>query len=114
MDRLPQADWTGREGLARLVEALGAGNLRWVGGAVRDTLLGKPVKDIDAATPLEPTEVIGHGPIAYEAGTYSVELAEGRHDRGKYVLVLRNLHGTWRTEKTIWSSDLPPVPASAD
>ena len=58
MDRLPQADWTGREGLARLVEALGAGNLRWVGGAVRDTLLGKPVKDIDAATPLEPTEVI--------------------------------------------------------
>ena len=58
MDKLPEADWTGREGLARLVEALGAGNLRWVGGAVRDTLLGKPVKDIDAATPLEPTEVI--------------------------------------------------------
>ena len=58
MDRLPQADWTGREGLARLVEALGAGNLRWVGGAVRDTLLGKPVKDIDAATPLEPKQVI--------------------------------------------------------
>ena len=58
MDKLPQADWTGREGLARLVEALGAGNLRWVGGAVRDTLLGKPVKDIDAATPLEPKQVI--------------------------------------------------------
>jgi hypothetical protein len=31
----------------------------------------------------------------------------GDRDRGKYVLVLRNTAGTWRTEKTIWSSDLP-------
>jgi poly(A) polymerase len=58
MTVLPKADWTQREDLARLVDALGAGNLRWVGGAVRDTLIGKPVKDVDAATPLEPQEVI--------------------------------------------------------
>ena len=58
MTELPQAEWTQREDLARLVAALGRENLRWVGGAVRDTLLGQPVKDVDAATPLKPDEVI--------------------------------------------------------
>ena len=57
-ETLPRAQWTQRADLAALVTALGAGNLRWVGGAVRDTLLGVPVKDIDAATPLRPEEVI--------------------------------------------------------
>ena len=41
---LPAADWTAREDLAALVAALGADNLRWVGGAVRDTLLGSEVR----------------------------------------------------------------------
>jgi poly(A) polymerase len=56
--RLPDADWLYRPALAVLVGALGAGNARYVGGAVRDTLLGIPVKDVDVATPLEPQEVI--------------------------------------------------------
>jgi len=63
---------------------------------------------------LEPDEVAGHGPIAYEWGTYSLSFTNGRRDRGKYLLVLRNMAGTWRTEKTMWSSDLPPAPPSAD
>jgi ketosteroid isomerase-like protein len=63
---------------------------------------------------LEPDDVVGHGPIAYESGTYQIHYANGGRDRGKYLLVLRNMAGTWRTEKTIWSSDLPPVPKSAD
>jgi len=63
---------------------------------------------------LEPDDVAGHGPIAYESGTYQINFANGRRDRGKYLLVLRNMAGTWRTEKTMWSSDLPPVPVSAD
>ena len=64
---------------------------------------------------LEPDEVSGHGPIAYESGTYSVSYAKGAsRDRGKYLLVLRNMGGTWLTEKTIWSSDLPPVSQPAD
>jgi poly(A) polymerase len=58
MEMLPQAEWTQREDLTQLADALGEGNLRWVGGAVRDTLLDKPVQDVDAATPLEPAEVI--------------------------------------------------------
>ncbi len=55
---LPAAEWTRRDDLAALVAALGADNLRWVGGAVRDTLLGHAVKDIDAATTLHPPAVI--------------------------------------------------------
>lgn len=59
--RLPAAEWTRREDLAALVAALdpaGEGLVRYVGGAVRDTLLGIAVKDIDMATPLEPQAVI--------------------------------------------------------
>ena len=58
MSRLPAAEWTGRADLARLVDALGYDAMRWVGGAVRDTLLGAPVRDVDAATVLRPEAVI--------------------------------------------------------
>lgn len=54
---MPWAAWTGME---RLLEALGAGSgaTRVVGGAVRDTLLGLPVSDVDLATRIAPGEVI--------------------------------------------------------
>lgn len=58
MTTLPKAAWTQRDELASLVSALGEGKIRWVGGAVRDTLLGAQVSDVDAATPLPPEEVI--------------------------------------------------------
>ena len=57
-ERLPAAPWTQRADLAALVAALGAENMRWVGGAVRDTLLGHEVRDVDAATTLLPDAVI--------------------------------------------------------
>ncbi|WP_374405087.1 CCA tRNA nucleotidyltransferase [Pelagerythrobacter sp.] len=57
-ERLPPAPWTAREDLAALVAALGADNVRWVGGAVRDTLLGADIYDVDGATPLTPDTVI--------------------------------------------------------
>jgi ketosteroid isomerase-like protein len=64
---------------------------------------------------LEPAEVSGHGPIAYESGSYSVSYKDGEsRDRGKFLLVLRNTAGHWRVEKTIWSSDLPAPGASAN
>lgn len=47
---LAKAEWTQREDLAALAAALGAANMRWVGGAIRDTLLGHPVADVDCAT----------------------------------------------------------------
>ncbi|MBJ7500227.1 MAG: CCA tRNA nucleotidyltransferase [Sphingopyxis sp.] len=59
MTRLPAAEWRERPGLHRIVAALTAdgGAVKAVGGAVRDTLLGLPVADIDLATPLLPEEV---------------------------------------------------------
>jgi len=56
---LPDAEWRSRPGLHRIVAALGAdgGAVKIVGGAVRDTLLGLPVTDVDLATPLLPQEV---------------------------------------------------------
>lgn len=57
-ERLPAAAWTQRKDLAVMVAALGTENVRWVGGAVRDTILGVSVQDIDAATTLMPDEVM--------------------------------------------------------
>jgi ketosteroid isomerase-like protein len=58
---------------------------------------------------LETEDLSGHGPLAYETGTYSLVYEDGAvRDRGKYVFVWRNTADIWRTEKTIWSSDLPP------
>jgi poly(A) polymerase len=56
---LPDAAWRHRAGLDRLLDALGAdeGVTRFVGGAVRDALLGIDAKDVDCATRLLPTQV---------------------------------------------------------
>ena len=63
---------------------------------------------------MDTEEVNGHGPLAYESGTYSISYESGTRDRGKYLRVLRLMNGAWRTEKTIWSSDLPQSAPSAD
>jgi poly(A) polymerase len=57
---LPDAPWRSRPGLAKLLDVLGAGNgdTRFVGGCVRDTLLGLEVSDVDLATRLAPQEVL--------------------------------------------------------
>ena len=47
-----------RPGVARLFAALGDGQARLVGGAVRDGLLGAVVADVDVATLLSPYEVM--------------------------------------------------------
>ena len=83
---LAGAAWTAREDLARLVRALGPDNVRWVGGAVRDTLLSKPVHDIDAATRLRPDEVVDRldaagirtVPTGIEHGTVTALLPDGK------------------------------------
>ncbi len=66
---------------------------------------------------LEVSEVVGHGPLAYQAGSYEIEYKPAgstpprERDRGKYLFVLRNLGDTWRYEYTVWNSDLlPPEP----
>ena len=94
-DRLPDVEWTRRDDLAQLVAALGPGNARYVGGAVRDTLLGIAVKDVDMATPLSPDAVIerlaaahirtvptgiAHGTVTAILPDGPVEITTLRHD----------------------------------
>lgn len=55
---LISADWPRRESLQKLAQVLGVQNIRWVGGAVRDTLLGADVHDVDCATLHTPDIVI--------------------------------------------------------
>lgn len=61
---------------------------------------------------LEPQDVGGSGPIAFQSGTYSLSIErEGTppvRDRGKYLFVSKLINGKWLFEQAIWSSDLPP------
>ena len=56
-------------------------------------------------------EVSGSGPLAYETGTYEMDVkgpkGQPEHDRGKYLFILRNMGGNWRYEFSMWNSDLP-------
>jgi poly(A) polymerase len=56
---LDAAKWRKKRGMRRLLGALGAdeGLTRYVGGAIRDDLLGLPLSDIDLATQIRPDEV---------------------------------------------------------
>lgn len=82
---LRSANWPRRPGLETLTRALGAENVRWVGGAVRDTLLGVEAQDIDCATPLTPQDVmelcaradIRTVPTGIEHGTVTAILEDG-------------------------------------
>ncbi len=84
---LPPAAWRTRAGLDVLTEALGAGEglCRFVGGAVRDTLLGIPVADLDIATALSPDAVMARlraagirvVPTGLEHGTVTAVLESG-------------------------------------
>ncbi|KEO88233.1 polynucleotide adenylyltransferase [Erythrobacter sp. JL475] len=94
-DALKSADWPRREGLRMLTAALGAEHIRWVGGAVRDTLLQMAVHDVDCATTHTPDRVIDlcaqagirtvptgidHGTVTAILGDGPVEITTLRRD----------------------------------
>jgi poly(A) polymerase len=95
--KLPEAEWQRREGMPRLLDTLGAsaGDTRYVGGCVRDTLLGLEASDVDLATRLRPEEVIerllkarikavptglAHGTVTAVVGGKPVEVTTLRRD----------------------------------
>ena len=60
MQRIPRQPWMIEPATLAVLEALAAGGAeaRFVGGSVRDALLGRPIGDIDIATPAPPERVI--------------------------------------------------------
>jgi poly(A) polymerase len=115
-DRLPDADWRRKPGLAALCAALGASadETRYVGGAVRDSLLGLAVKDVDIATVHPPDEVvrrveaagfkavptgIAHGTITAVIDHWPVEITTLRRDVATDGRHARVAFGTdWRAD----------------
>jgi poly(A) polymerase len=87
MIKLPEAEWQQREGMRKLLATLSAadGETRYVGGSVRDALLGLPATDVDLATRLQPDEVIERlkkahikaVPTGIAHGTVTAVLREG-------------------------------------
>lgn len=94
MDRL---NFALPDGLLPLVTALGAteGQVRLVGGVVRDTLAGLAIKDVDLATRLHPEEVsarltakgfkvvptgIAHGTVTVPLSSGAIEITTLRRD----------------------------------
>lgn len=83
-ERLPPTDWLNDPRTVAVMDALeaegGADCVRFVGGCVRNTLVGKPVLDIDIATRLTPERVIAAAkaaglkpvPTGVEHGTVTV------------------------------------------
>jgi len=91
-----QAEWLRAPLQCAVVDALGADNIKFVGGAVRDTLIGREPSDIDAASPLLPDEVtsrllaaglkvfptgIKHGTVTAALGKTVMEITTLRIDR---------------------------------
>jgi len=95
--KLDAAKWRKRRGMARVLNALGADErlTRYVGGAVRDDLLGLKVSDVDLATKIRPEEVmtrlqaarikavptgIDHGTVTAVSDGHAVEITSLRRD----------------------------------
>ncbi len=55
---------------------------------------------------MESVDLAGHGPIAYQSGTYSLT-SGATHDRGKFLFVMRKMGEKWYFQHCMWSSDLP-------
>ena len=67
-------DWMRTPGVAAVFDALSGGVTRFVGGCVRDSLLGRPIRDVDIATDIEPRTVMASG----GTGTGGCMWASGR------------------------------------
>ena len=55
---------------------------------------------------MDPGDVAGHGPLAYQSGTFTRSAGTTR-DRGKFLFVMRKMGDKWLFQHSIWSSDLP-------
>jgi poly(A) polymerase len=99
--RLPPQKWLRAVNTRQVVAALSAegGDVRFVGGCVRDALVGRPVKDVDIATHLPPDQVmrllqaagikavptgLAHGTVTAVAGGQPFEVTTLREDVETY------------------------------
>lgn len=67
-----------------------------------------------ATLKLEPRESRISGDLAFEAGTYTLDMkpktGPPMTDKGKYIVIMRKEGGDWKISNDIFNSDLPPAP----
>ena len=97
VDKIDPPDWMSEPDTTRLFDTLreAGHSVRFVGGCVRDTVIGRPVSDIDVATDAEPGTVlellgaamnravptgIEHGTVTAAPATRSFEITTLRRD----------------------------------
>lgn len=111
---LRDAGWLQAPDLSAVMAALGRDHCRVVGGAVRDSILGRSVKDIDIATDHQPEEAsarlqaagikvvptgIAHGTVTAVVEGRPFEVTTLRHDvetDGRHARVA--FHGDWEAD----------------
>lgn len=109
-----QFAWLHTKSVEQLAAALGDDNLRFVGGAVRDSLLGREIQDLDAATSLPPEDVLArlakaeikavptglkHGTVTAVFDDRAIEITTLRHDvetHGRHATVA--FHSDWEAD----------------
>ena len=104
--------WMAAAETRQVIEALAAdgAEARFVGGCVRDAVLGRPVKDIDVATPLVPAEVtkrleaagIKVVPTGIEHGTVTAVVA---HRPYEITTLRRDVETDGRHAKVAFTDD---------
>ncbi|MAY67547.1 MAG: tRNA nucleotidyltransferase [Rhodospirillaceae bacterium] len=108
LGKLAVEGWLAWPETRRLADVMGPGQLRFVGGCVRDAIARRPVTDVDAATPLAPEEVmarleaagikviatgLAHGTVTAVIGARKFEITtlrrdaetDGRHARVEFT-----------------------------
>ena len=56
-------------------------------------------------------EVIGNADAVSEVGMYELKGAAGASlDKGKYIVIWKNVDGKWKMHRDIFNSDMPPPP----
>ncbi len=61
------------------------------------------------------TELVAHGDMAHEMGTYSLDIKPAKgavmHDHGKFIVIWkRDPKAGWQLYRDIWNSDVPAKP----
>jgi ketosteroid isomerase-like protein len=65
------------------------------------------IRGIDLVT----SEVNGNSEMVHETGTYNVKDGSGNSlEKGKFIVIWKNVDGVWKMHRDIYNSDAPPPP----